>query len=52
MMKIGCNVFEPQMLDGLPEFTLPLREGLDFIFCHTSPEKAGFAARDLAADPG
>ena len=43
MMKIGCNVFEPQMLDGLPEFTLPLREGLDFIFCHTSPEKAGFA---------
>ena len=43
MMEIGVNVFEAQMLKGLPEFELPLREGADFIFCHTSPDPLGFA---------
>lgn len=42
MMKIGLNVFEHQMLAGLPEFALPLRDGADFIFCHTSPDRMGF----------
>ena len=42
-MAVGVNVFEPQMLQGLPEFELPLREGADFIFCHTSPDPAGFS---------
>ena len=43
MMKIGLNVFERQMLTGSPEFALPLGDGADFVFCHTSPEPLGFA---------
>lgn len=43
MMKIGFNVFKKQMLEELPELTLPLQNGADFIFCHTSPEPLGFA---------
>ena len=42
-MKIGFNVFERQMIPQSPELTLPLREGADFIFCHTSPDPLGFA---------
>ena len=42
-MKIGFNVFERQMLEDQPEFALPLACGVDFLFCHTSPEKLGFA---------
>lgn len=60
MMQIGFNVFERQMLEGLPEFTLPLSNGADFIFCHTSPDPLGFpdefqkAARlsEIAAEHG
>ncbi|MBQ6065435.1 MAG: hypothetical protein IJK89_01315 [Clostridia bacterium] len=43
MMRVGFNVFEWQMLERLPEFSLPLQNGADFLFCHTSPEKLGFA---------
>ena len=41
MMKIGLNVFETQMLAGEPAFELPLGNGADFIFCHTSPAPLG-----------
>ncbi|MBQ6118523.1 MAG: hypothetical protein IJK98_04755, partial [Clostridia bacterium] len=43
MMKIGVNVFEQQMLEEMPEFALPLANGADFLFCHTSPAPLGFA---------
>ena len=42
-MKIGFNVFERQMLEGQPAFTLPLQNGVDFLFCHTSPDPLGYA---------
>ena len=42
-MRIGLNVFERQMLERQPAFTLPLANGADFLVCHTSPDALGFA---------
>ena len=41
-MQIGFNTFDTHVIDKDPDFILPLKNGVDFIFCHFDPPKWKF----------
>ena len=50
-LQIGFNTFDSHVLNRDPDVLLPLKNGVDYIFCHFNPDRRGFSSDiEMAAE--
>ncbi len=48
-LKIGFNTFDNDVFNGRPHFELPLKNGVDYVLCHTDPHLGTFESENEKA---